>query len=206
MTTVITRLYAKASTAKSVSSALRGEGIAPAWIDVIAAGEGAQSKMEAAKVRPEAAAAYAAAMTEDSALVVVRAPTVPFGTALKAIKVVDGQPAVDAGVEKEDHLIRSMPRKRTRDELSILAHHPRFFGDDVVHPAHKRRRRMFSERFGWPLLSSRKPGNVVWKNGGLVTAKYFPLLSMRSSNSAMGKSGLFLSPRLGMSTISQRRR
>ena len=206
MTTVITRLYAKASTAKSVSSALRGEGISPSWTDVIAAGEGAQAKMEAAKVRPEAAAAYAAAMTDDSALVVVRAPTIPFGTALKAMKVMNGQPAVDAGVEKEDYLIRSMPRKRTRSELSIMAHHPRFFGDDVVAPQYKRRRRSFSERFGWPLLSDRVPRNRVWKDGGLVTEKYFPMLSQRQSDSAVGKSGLFLSPRIGMSTISHRRR
>ena len=56
------------------------------------------------------AAAYAPAVAEGRALLVVRAPFAPVGTARHAIKTVNRYPALSVGLEDEDVYIREDPK------------------------------------------------------------------------------------------------
>jgi hypothetical protein len=111
MTTIITRLYPDMATATSVSSALHSSGHDPSTIDVITrSGDGpASDRMRQARVPAASAAAYAQRIEKGAALLVVRAPFAPIGTARHAIKVVNRTPAVDVGLEDEDVYIREQP-------------------------------------------------------------------------------------------------
>jgi hypothetical protein len=119
MTTIITRLYPDTATARAVANALVASGHAVDTIDVIARDGAADmaSRLQAARVSPDAAARYAPALQTGATLLVVRAPFSPMGTARHAMKVVDRTPSVKVGVTDENEYIREQPAIRHRDSL-----------------------------------------------------------------------------------------
>ena len=102
MTTIVTRLYADATTAEQAVTALKLQKHPDSNIDTIASGAGAEAAMVEARVPAESAAAYAAAMKSGNAVVVCRAPFTPLGAARNAIATMNEFDALDAGVENEN--------------------------------------------------------------------------------------------------------
>jgi hypothetical protein len=184
MTTIITRLYADAKTANAVRNALLDAGNAPETVDVIrkadlGEGQSAQGRIEAAMVRPEAAAAYASGVESGKVLVVCRAPFMPIGTALNAIKIVDGSPSIDAGVANQNFYLTDVPKPSELEFLpKILKDHPRFLYKDKDLARH---RGTITDKWGFKLLSKRAPKNVLLKGEPHVSTKFWPmpLLSRR---------------------------
>jgi hypothetical protein len=124
MTTIITRLYADTSTARSVAQTLIAQGHAQDTVDVITrdgAGDLA-SRMKAARVRAAAAAAYGPAVDKGNALVVVRAPFAPMGAARHAMKIVDRTASIKVGVADENDYVREDPKTHVKN--SLLAGNP----------------------------------------------------------------------------------
>lgn len=119
MTTIITRLYPDLATAQSVAEALKSRGHDPVTIDVIAqGGEGSpEARMHSARVLAASAAAYAPGIARGGALLVVRAPFAPMGTARDAIRVVNRTPSIDVGLADEDVYIREQPRVETAGKV-----------------------------------------------------------------------------------------
>lgn len=185
MTTIITRLYADAKTANAVRNALLEAGNAAETVDVIKKGDipegqGAQGRIEAAMVRPEAAAAYAPAVEGGKVLLVCRAPFMPLGTALNAIRIADGSPSIDAGVANQNFYLTDVPPPSELQFLpKILKDHPRFLFKDKDLARH---RGTISNRYGFRLLSKRQPKNVLLKGEPHVSTKFWPtpLLSKRT--------------------------
>lgn len=115
MTTIITRLYADRATADRVVAALATKGHLPENIDVITSGEAAT--LHAARVSARAAAAYGPALTGGRALVVVRAPFAPIGTARSAMRIVNATPSIKVGLDDEDEYIREEPAVIIQDRV-----------------------------------------------------------------------------------------
>jgi hypothetical protein len=111
MTTIITRLYPDVATATSVASALQASGHNPSTIDIITrSGDGPVSdRLRRARVQSASAAVYAPRIEKGGALLVVRAPFAPMGTARHAIRTVNKTPALNVGLEDEDVYIREQP-------------------------------------------------------------------------------------------------
>jgi hypothetical protein len=107
MTTIVTRLYADATTAEQAATALKLQNHPDGNIDVIAAGKGAEAAMVDAQVPEGSAASYAKAMKSGNSLVVCRAPVTPFGAARNAMATLDEFDAMDAGVENENFYLTS---------------------------------------------------------------------------------------------------
>lgn len=158
MTTIVTRLFRDAETAHGVAAALRGVGVPAGDIEVLAGADATAARMEAARVNPASAAAYAARCAEGPALVVVRAGFQPIGCAAKAMQLMDSRQPVPSGVANENEYIRESPRSELFARLSILADHALMFGRDGG-----RTRGTMSEAFRIPILSNRVP------NPGLVS-------------------------------------
>lgn len=170
MTTIISRLYKDESTAKKVMKDLKTRGFPDKLMEMVGAGEDAQSKMEAAHVNSTSAAAYAGKMAEGNAVVVVRAPVTPFGIAKAAMEIVDSKPSIDAGVENENEFIRSSPAPRKSGGIpgAILSDHPRF-----LTPAPSERKTepsTITDKFGFQLLSSGPRQSSVMPGGKLMTS------------------------------------
>lgn len=191
MTTIITRLYPDLATAKRVAAALATNGHDERTIDIISReGEGsADDRMRRARVPAASATAYAPGISEGRTLLVVRAPFAPMGTARNAIKVVNATPALDVGVEDEDHYVREQPRMEAR--CSILpgttffmsnphrsVSHGHVLGQNPILKAKPRTSaipggRHMSSMF-WPmrLLSAPKDGNSAIKGGFLFSSLF----------------------------------
>ncbi len=119
MTTIITRLYPDLATAQRVVAALQANGHAPSTLDIITRGGDGSSedRMVAARVPKASAAAYAPGVSKGAALVVVRAPFAPIGTARDAMKVVNRTPAIDVGIKDEDVYFREEPKVETMGKV-----------------------------------------------------------------------------------------
>ena len=88
MTTVITRLYEDMATARSVADALLNNGHDAGTIDILSGEDATIARMTAARVSADAAEAYAPMAAAGKALLIVRAPFAPIGTARNAMRTV----------------------------------------------------------------------------------------------------------------------
>lgn len=155
MTTIVTRLYENAAHADAVVAKLKAEGFPDATIDVIEQRDrtSAQDQIAAAGVPAAVAQQYAQHLTSSRALLVVRAPFVPFGAAKTAIEAADEHPAFDAGVGDEN---KNVPDEANRDMfLSIMPSH-RLFLTGMYELRNNLKSRGLSAAFGIPLLSRQK--------------------------------------------------
>lgn len=192
MTTIISRLYKNEATAKKVMKELKSKGFPNKLMDMVGAGEDAQSRIEATQVNGTSAAAYAGKMAEGNALVVVRAPVTPFGAARNAMAIVDSKPTINAGVENENEFISSItPMAKQRG--SILADHPRFLTpapeDRSTRPG------TISDKFGFQLISKRpRKTSVMPGTRHMSTAVWpIPLLSTRERKPSVMPDGPHMS-------------
>ena len=174
MTTIITRLYKDDSAVNAVTSGLSEAGFPDNLFSTIGGGGDVAAAMADAQVGEEAAEAYAPLIRQGNKLVVVRAPFAPFGAATKAMKIVDSQPTVDAGLAKENVLVSA---EMTAPLLQNIQRNQRY-GD-----------------FLFPLISKRKPhGSTVFSGTKRFGAFLMPLLSNRKP---MGNSLMPASTRFG---------
>ena len=167
MTTIITRLYADAATARNVASALMARGLDQDLIDVVGM-DGAGSvaeRLHAAEVAPVAAAAYAAAMAKGNTLVVVRAPFAPMGTARNAMRTMDRTPSIKVAVDEESY-IRIDPSITNR--ASVMTDHPFFMSNPHRPMSH-------GHIFGAKLLSAHKDKRSVYPGGKLMSGIFWPM-------------------------------
>lgn len=167
MTTIITRLYADAATARGVVSALLAKGHDQDTIDVIG-NEGAgpaADRLTAAAVNPVAAAAYAAALTGGRTAVVVRAPFAPMGTARNAMRLMDRTESIDLGVAQSEYR-RIAPNPTVA--LSIMKDHPYFMSNPNRPMGH-------GHVFGAKLLLAHKARRSAIAGGAFMSSKFWPM-------------------------------
>lgn len=177
MTTIISRLYNDEATAGAVLAELKAAGFTDEVTDMVAHGAGTRRRIEKTGVDAAAASAYARKMVEGNALVVVRAPVVPFGAARGAMRIVDSQPKIDAGVANENVYVSdsgsgSGSGGRRDEKLSINADHPRYMTPDPkVQPMPHG---TITGALGFRLLSSRRPKNTVMPGGPHMSTSFWP--------------------------------
>ena len=123
-------------------------------------------------------------MGQGNKLVVVRAPFVPFGAAKEAMRIVDSEPAIDAGVANENVLVS---HEATETPFPKVLRN-QYFADFLFPLISKRRPPDYSvykgtKRFGaflMPLLNNRKPvGMTVYREEKRFGDFLMPLLSNR---------------------------
>jgi hypothetical protein len=192
MTTIITRLYADSSTARSVVSSLIAQGHAQDTVDVITrdgAGDLAE-RLKASRVRNAAASAYAPAIEGGNALVVVRAPFAPMGAARHAMKIVDRTASIKVGVADENDYVREQPRVEVKNTLIagnplVMSNphrgmtHEHILGKNPVLAPRTRRSTIaggkFMSRMFWPMRlvsANAKQGNSAIRGGWLVSSMF----------------------------------
>lgn len=195
MTTIITRLYEDAATARAAADALLNNGHDAGTIDIIAGAEGTEAHMKAARVNPDSAAAYAPAVEAGKALLVVRAPFAPIGTARNAMRVVDRFASIKVGVENEDEYIREAASIAASG--SILADHPLLMSN-------KFRRLGHGHILGSNPIKPSRPRTSAIRGGGFMSTKFWPM-RLVSANAKRGNSvlrgGWLLSKSFGIPTL-----
>ena len=195
MTTIITRLYHDAATAQAAAEALQGNGHDPATIDIISGAEGAEARIVAARVAPEAAAAYAPAVAGGNALIVVRAPFAPIGAARNAMRVVDKFPSIKVGVADENRYIRETPSVASRG--SVLTDHPFFMSN-------KHRPMGHGHILGSNPIKPSRPRTSAIAGGAHMSTKFWPMrlisASAKQGTSAI-RGGWLISKSFGIPTL-----
>jgi hypothetical protein len=196
MTTIITRLYADEAAAQTVVAALLNEGHRTSYIDVITrhGGGDVAARMGAALVSRAAVAAYLEPVNEGRALVVVRAPFAPIGTALNAIRTVNLYPSIPVGLDDEDTYIREQPKV----ELSgkILTRHPLFMSNPFRNLPHGH---ILGSN---PIIASRERTSAI-RGGAYISTKFWPmkLLSSQKERHSVIRGGFLFSSIFGLPTV-----
>lgn len=154
MTTIVTRLYENAAHADAVVAQLKAAGFPEGCMDVVEqrSQTSARDQITAAGVPGDVAQQYAQHLTSSRALLVVRAPFVPFGAAKTAIEAADAHTAFDAGVADEN---LNIPDEVDRELfLSILPSH-RLFLTNSLDVDNSLKKRGLSNAFRIPTISAR---------------------------------------------------
>lgn len=154
MTTIVTRLYATEAAAATVVEKLKSETFPDSTYDVIT--DAKADAIEAAHVDADAAAAYAKAMKAGNALLVIRAPFVPFGAARTAIAAADSQTSIPVDVPQT-------VLKEVAQATSVPKIMHGYWGDFLI--PHISRRGTFTGAMGFSLLSKRKPMGQTIRHG-----------------------------------------
>lgn len=196
MTTIITRLYPDLATATSVAANLAQGGHDPSTIDVITrSGEGSVSaRIRAARVQAAAAAAYAPRVEKGAALLVVRAPFAPMGTALHAKRLVNRTPSIDVGLAEEEHYIREQPNVETAGKV---------LSGTVFYMSNPHRSTSHGHVLGSnPILPS-KPRTSAMAGGGYMSRMFWPmkLVSAPKERNSAVRDGFLVSRMLGIPTL-----
>lgn len=200
MTTIVTRLYEDPAHADAVVASLKAEGFPESCMDVVEqkSRTSAQDQIQAAGVPADTAQQYAQHLSANRALLVVRAPFVPFGAAAHAIAEADKYPAFNAGVANQN---ANVPDEPDRDMfISILASH-RLFLTNALDVRNNLKPRGLSNAFRIPTLAS-KPEKRM--RPAIMDARFanflFPLLSrgglMTRKPLMNGFFGNFIAPHL----------
>ncbi|MFN5996909.1 MAG: hypothetical protein ACK47C_15070 [Paracoccaceae bacterium] len=196
MTTIITRLYPDVATATSVSAALQSSGHDPSTIDVITrAGDGSVSdRMKAARVMAPSAAAYAPGIEKGGALLVVRAPFAPMGTARHAIKTVNRTPSLKVGLADEDVYIREQP---------TIARSGSVQSGTVFYMSNPHRNLSHGHIMGQNPISPSKPRTSAIAGGAYMSKMFWPmkLVSTGRQASSAISGGYLFSSMFGIPTL-----
>lgn len=153
MTTIVTRLYANATTAEAVAADLRGRGFPESTLSVLTDA----SAMAAAGVPSNRRSAYAAAMAPGNGLLVVRAPDTPFGAARAAIAAANTYPSMSVGLSNENAYEEDVMSRR--HSQSVIPGGKLYLTADYEFA---RKRGPVSTSFGLKLLSRRRTRNSAW--------------------------------------------
>ena len=196
MTTIITRLYSDVATAQAVVAALAHNGHRPSTIDVITKDGpvSAADRMRAARVPSASAAAYAPAIAEGRALLVVRAPFAPMGTARNAIMTVNRTPALLVGLADEDVYIREEPKVDTTGKL---------YPGTTFFMSNPYRSASHAHILGSNPISPSKPRTSAIRGGAYMSTKFWPgkLLSAPKVRDSAIRGGWLMSSLFGLPTI-----
>ncbi|MBN2631889.1 MAG: hypothetical protein JXR75_15275 [Rhodobacteraceae bacterium] len=197
MTTIITRLYADSATAQAVADELLERGHSEDTVEVITRdGEGAvAARMLAASVTEDAAAVYGKHVSEGKALLVVRAPFAPLGTARDALKTVNRSKAIHVDLPKQEVYVRIEPK----DDGAL----PRLMKDHPKLLSNPFRKLNHGHIFGG-LLWDRKPAqNSVMQGDNFMSTRFVPmkLVSEHKSYNSVMKDGPLMSERFKIPTI-----
>ncbi len=183
MTTIITRLYESPAEAEAVASALAKDGFPAGSYEIITqtGSSSAMEKIEAAQVPTASAELYAQALTASRALVVVRAPEVPFGAARNAMIILDEVASLDAGVTNEAVYVPPTPRRDLR--ITVMDWHPRFLTSIYQIKGYNQVARREDGMFGFPTLVHRKrpAKDSVVLGGMLAFFSLFPVKTLITS-------------------------
>jgi hypothetical protein len=196
MTTIVTRLYKDMATAQGVASALTQAGHSASKIDVISRdGAGTvEARMLDARVPKGSVAAYAPGIAKGAALLVVRAPFAPIGTARHAIRLVNKTPAIDVGLADEDVYIREQPRLELEGKI---------LQGTVFYMSNPHRSLPEGHIMGSnPILPSR-PRHSAIPGGAYMSTKFWPmkLLSARKEKDSAIRGGMLISSIFGIPTL-----
>ena len=208
-TTVITRLYGDAQSARGVRERLYREGFPSHTLSLVtaAAGDTADTiklKMERALVPSEAAETYAIRVAEGGGLVVVRATYKPLNAVRIATETFETSGALPTNLPSQAFRIKT-PKDHAP---SILKDHPRFL---TISPEEDLVRGFISERQGFRMLSAprtrdsvirggklffgdgvvRKPRKLSTRRSGPMSAMFWPmpLISRKERKSSVIKGG-----------------
>ncbi len=196
MTTIITRLYKDLATAQGVVNALTSTGHDAGTIDVIARdGAGsAEARMAEVRVPKASAAAYGPGIAKGNALLVVRAPFAPIGTARHAIRVVNRTAAINAGVADEDHYVR---------EQATVEKTGKVLPGTVFYMSNPHRSAMHGHVMGSNPVSPSKPRTSAIPGGAHMSTKFWPmkLLSAPKERTSASGSGFLFSTMFGIPTL-----
>lgn len=205
MTTIISGLYEDANTAHSIVTELEAAGFASDSCGVVTQTGDASvlERLMEARVDEHSAQAYAQHMTTERAIVIVHAGFNPFGTALRAIQILNGYSWVEAGAPHPDRYVREEASRVQR--LSVMRTPRRFLSPDME-PGLKRRSTL-SAMFAFPLLKKRKTSNSAISGGRLVSGGWLPfptLIQKDKTNSATPGGGHPFSKFFKMQLLSPR--
>jgi hypothetical protein len=197
MTTIITRLYKDLATAQGVAAELTEAGHDAATIDVIVRdGAGtADARMAQARVPKASAAAYAPGVAKGAALLVVRAPFAPMGTARHAIRVVNRTTALNAGLADEDVYIREQPRLDMTDKV---------MQGTVFYMSNPHRSLPQGHILGSdPIIRSQRRNSAI-SGGAYMSTRFWPgkLLSKPKAGTSAIRGGMLISSLFGIPTLS----
>jgi hypothetical protein len=197
MTTIITRLYKDVATAQGVASALTAAGHDAATVDVISrdgAGD-AEARMIEARVPRASAAAYAPGVAKGAALLVVRAPFAPMGTARHAIRVVNKTPAIPVGLADEDVYIREQPTIETSGTV---------LQGTVFYMSNPHRSLVHGHILGSNPILPARPRNSAIPGGRYMSKMFWPgkLLSPQRERTSAIRGGWLFSSIFGIPTLS----
>jgi hypothetical protein len=196
MTTIITRLYKDLATAQGVANELAAAGHDSDTIDVIGRdGAGsAEARMAAARVPKGSTAAYAAGVAKGAALLVVRAPFAPMGTARHAIRVVNRTAAIDVGLADEDVYIRE--QAKVEKSNTILQ-------GTVFYMSNPHRSAFHGHVLGANPIIPAKPRGSAIAGGAYMSTKFWPgkLLSAPKEKTSAIRGGMLISSLFGLPTL-----
>ena len=197
MTTIITRLYKDLATAQGVASDLTSAGHLAGNIAVISRdGAGTdEARMLEARVPKASVAAYAPGIAKGAALLIVRAPFAPIGTARHAIRVVNRTAAIDVGLEDEDVYIRESPKVETEGKI---------LHGTVFYMSNPHRRAGHGHILGANPIRPARPRNSAIAGGGYMSTKFWPmkLLSAHKEGTSAIRGGTLISSIFGIPTLS----
>ena len=195
MTTIITRLYEDTATARGVADALLNNGHDAGTIDILSGEDATVARMTAARVSADAAEAYAPMAAAGKALLIVRAPFAPIGTARNAMRTVDKVASIKVGVADENFYIRETASVETRG--SVMTDHPFFMSN-------KHRRLGHGHILGSNPIKPSRPRTSAIKGGAYMSTKFWPM-RLVSSNAKQGTSairgGWLISKSFGLPTL-----
>jgi len=193
MTTIITRLYPDPAAAQAVADALARQNLNLTSVDIITR-DGADARMRKAMVGPDAAAAYAGPVAQGKALLVVNAPFAPMGTALKAIRTVDGFTSIDVGLSDEDAYIREEP------EVQLEG---RVFKGTVFFMSNPHRPLPMGHILGSDPIRRRPRRNSAIAGGAYMSTKFWPgkLISKHKDKLSVMRGGFLFSSMFGIPTV-----
>jgi hypothetical protein len=196
MTTIITRLYKDMATAQGVASALTQAGHAADTVDVISrdGDGGAEARMIAARVPKASAAAYAPGVGKGAALLVVRAPFAPIGTARHAMHVVNRTPAIDAGVANEDVYIREQASPQSDGKV---------LQGTVFYMSNPHRSLAHGHILGSNPIVASRPRSSAIAGGAYMSTKFWPMKLLSAIRGGMLISSIFGLPALAGDTPSR---
>jgi hypothetical protein len=193
MTTIITRLYPDPAAAQAVADALARQNLNLTSVDIITR-DGAEARMRRAMVGADATAAYAGPVAQGKALLVVNAPFAPMGTALRAIRTVNGFASIDVGLADEDAYIRDEP------EVQLEG---RVFTGTVFFMSNPHRPLPMGHILGSDPIRRRPRRNSAIAGGAYMSTKFWPgkLISKHKDKLSVMQGGYLFSSMFGIPTL-----
>ncbi|MFK7753497.1 MAG: hypothetical protein AB8B51_13200 [Sedimentitalea sp.] len=193
MTTVISRLYASADTAKGVLAALTQAGLPDGDVDLILPGGDAAQTMKTALISNDNAAVYDDALSGAKAVVVARVGLMPMGAARRVIEMMDDQAPMALGLANENVYLRQKATPTREAGKTVMSDHPRFLSSDL--PRGQVSHARTTQGLGLKLVSQRKKRNSASSNGGGSSRLFWPmpLLSGRTARHSVMAGGRHMS-------------